>query len=108
MNYIRSRAQALKMIKRGGALGVLSRTERDSSVTTVDAWGMRIERRIGDLKKFDESVEIGDYKFIVEGAVEVLEGDTWTYAGERRLVSRIEEFKPTDVRIFTYVWTRSA
>jgi hypothetical protein len=108
MNYAKKQADVLRALKKHGAIANVSRVERNSSTTTFTARAIRIERRIGDLHRFDDTNEVGDYKFIVEGAVTILEGDIFVFAGERRLVQRIEEFKPTNTRIFTYVWTRAA
>lgn len=108
MNYAKKRADVLRTLKKDGALATVKRTASNGSVTTTTCWAIRIERRIGDLKKYDESIEIGDYKYIVEGAADVKEADLFIFGGETRIVSRTEALKPADTTIFSYVWTREA
>lgn len=108
MNYGKTRASVLKTLKRVGATGVRTRTAASGAVMRETYWGVRIERRIGDLKKYDESVEIGDYKYIFEGGADIKESDMLLFGGESRYVSRIEELKPTDTAVLLYVWTREA
>lgn len=108
MNYLKKKADVLRSLKKDGALAAVTRTAINGSVLHSRCWAMRIERRIGDRSRFDESVEIGDYKYIVEGDADVLESDLFTFGGEQRYVSRTEALRPTDVTILHYVWTRSA
>lgn len=108
MNYAKKKADALRTLKKDGAQAIVTRTADNGSVTHERYWALRIERRIGDRHRFDESVEIGDYKYIFEGDADVLEGDLITFGGEKRYVSRIESLRPADVTIMCYVWTRSA
>lgn len=108
MNYAKKRADVLRTLKKNGALATVQSTLFNGSVVSNDWWAIRIERRIGDLEKYDESVEIGDYKYIVEGAADIKESDLFTFGGETRYVSRTEALKPTNITIMNYVWTRSA
>lgn len=108
MNYGKTRASVLKTLKRVGALGIRTRTLASGAVMRESYWAVRIERRIGDLKKYDESVEIGDYKYIVQGGADIKESDLFDFGGEKRYVSRIEELKPTDTAVMLYIWTRTA
>ncbi len=108
MNYLKKKADVLRALKKDGALATVTRTAENGSVTHEKFWAIRIERRIGDRHRFDESVEIGDYKYIFEGNADVLEGDLITFGGEQRYVSRTEALRPTDVTIMSYVWTRTA
>lgn len=108
MNYEKKKADVLRTLKKDGALATVTRTAENNSVVHKKFWAMRIERRIGDRHRFDESVEIGDYKYIFEGDADVQEGDLVTFGGEKRYVSRTESLRPTDVTIMCYVWTRSA
>lgn len=108
MNYTRAAANVLKQLRKNGATGTLTKTGENLDQTVATCLAIRIERRIGDRRLFDESVEIGDYKYIVDNTLVFEEGDMFSFAGELRVVSRVEEFKPTSVKIFSYVWTRSA
>lgn len=108
MNYTKIAANVIKTLRKNGATGTLTKTDENLVQVVATCKAVRIERRIGDKRMYDESVEIGDYKYICDNTLVFEEGDMFTFAGGTRVVSRVEEFKPADVKIFTYVWTRSA
>lgn len=106
MDYIKMRERVLRRLRANGARATFRRTAEGGYVKTQQFWCLRIERRIGDLHRFDEQVELGDYKFMCEGITDVCEGDVMEYADETRVVTRFEQFKPSDTTVFVYVWTR--
>ena len=108
MNYSKVAANVLKTLRVNGAVGTLTKTDANLVQTVATCQAVRIERRIGDRRLYDESVEIGDYKYICDNTLVFEEGDMFEFAGETRVISRVEELKPAGVKIFTYVWTRSA
>lgn len=107
MNYRKKQADVLKSLKKDGGQATFERLLSDGGRVLYSGYVLRIERRIGDRRMFDESVEIGDYKYIAEGSLNIKEGDLITYAGETRVVSRVEAMQPADVVIFWYVWSRT-
>lgn len=109
MNYTKKAAEVKAKLRKEGAEGTLIRTASNMDVTRATCYGMRIERRIGDVKKIDESVEIGDLKYMVDGDLLFEENDLFEFptGGAQRVVMRVEDFTPTNIRIFSYIWTRS-
>ena len=108
MNYEQKRRDVLRSLKKDGGVAVFERRLAEGGLVRFSGYVLRIERRIGDKKMFDESVEIGDYKYIAEGSLNIREGDLITCGGETRVIMRVEEFKPVDLTIFWYIWSRTA